>query len=373
MIQGRARRRFGTLCAALTAAVLGSAAWTAAASGATVYATPSPDATHDCSQAHPCDIGTAVAAGPGTEVVVLPGTYSVSTALFAGNTVDIHGLAGQPRPRIVSTYAFGALQLFGADITLRHLEISTSGGIGVEFEKDGQLMEDTVVSAVGNACDPVLATGAVTLRNSICSGGNRGVGTTCNGCNETVSLRNVTAIGGAYGIAIESSPGSPSTFTVDATNTIARQASTVGADVRAAPGSTNSSVAINLDHSNYATRDEVPCGTLPCPATVTDPATGANQTMLPLFVNAMAGDFHEAAGSPTIDAGIDDPANGTSDIDGESRQIGALTDIGADERPPDATPPDGGGNPPPPSRKKCKKHRHKHRAATAKKCKKRHK
>jgi hypothetical protein len=214
----------------------------------------------------------------------------------------------------------------------------------------------------------------VTLRNSICSGGNRGVGTTCNGCNETVSLRNVTAIGGAYGIAIESSPGSPSTFTVNATNTIARQASTVGADVRAAPGSTNSSVAINLDHSNFATRDEVPCGTPPCPATVTDPATGSNQTMLPLFVNAMAGDFHEAVGSPTIDAGINDPANGTSDIDGESRQIGALTDIGADERPPDVALPPGGGNPPPaPSKKKCKKHRHKHRAATAKKCKKRRK
>src|SRR3954452_6537066 len=120
MIEGRAMRRIGTLCASLTVAVLGSASWAALANGATVYATPSPDATADCSQAHPCDIGTAVAAGPGSEVVVLPGTYSVSTTLFAGNTVDIHGVAGQPRPKIVSTYGFGALQLFNPNTTLRH-------------------------------------------------------------------------------------------------------------------------------------------------------------------------------------------------------------------------------------------------------------
>src|SRR2546423_936754 len=209
MVMGRAIRRLRMLCAALTAAALASMGVAAFASGATVYATPSPDATHDCSQAHPCDIGTAVAAGPGSEVIVLPGSYTVSTQLFAGNTVDIHGVAGQPRPVITSSYDFGALQLFAANATLRHLEISTSGGIGVEFENDGQVMEDVIVSAVGDGCDPVSASGTVTLRNSICRGGNRGGGTTCNGCNETGSLRNVTAGGGAYGLAFESSPGAP--------------------------------------------------------------------------------------------------------------------------------------------------------------------
>jgi hypothetical protein len=373
MIKGRARRRFGALATALTAMALGSACWVAAASASTVFATPSPDATHDCSQAHPCDIGTAVASGPGTEVVVLPGTYSVSTVLFAGNAVDIHGVDGQPRPRIVSTYPFGALQLFGANATLRHVEIETTGAVAVEFEGAGQLMQDVIATATdpgASSCDPVAASGTVTLRNSICRGGNRGVGTSCNGCHETVTLRNVTSVGATYGLAFESAPGSASTFTVNATNVIARHTSGAGADVRAAAGSTNTDVAINLDHSNYATRDQVPCGTLPCTATVTDPATADNQIMLPLFVDAPGGNFHQAAGSPTIDAGVNDPANGVADIDGEARQIGALTDIGADERPPDVTvPPVGGGNPPPPpARKKCKK-KHK-RAAASKKCKK---
>src|SRR3954451_9009896 len=356
MIKGRAIKGVGKLCAALTAGLLVSAAWAAGASGATVFATPNPDGVHDCSQAHPCDIGTAVAAGPGSEVIVLPGTYTVSTTLFAGNNVDIHGVAGEPRPQIVSSYGFGAMQLFDANTTVRHLEISTSGSIGLELENAGQLIEDVVVSAVGDACDPVSASGTVTMRDSICIGGNRGVGTTCNGCSETVSLRNVTAIGGPYGIAFESSPGSPSTFEVNATNVIARQTTGTGADVRAAAGDTNTAVAIFLDHSNYATRERVLCPSLLCVASVTDPLMANNQTTSPLFVDQAAGNFHEAAGSPTIDAGANDPANGTSDIDGDPRQIGPLTDIGADERLP-AVPPPTGSSPPPSAKKKCKKHK----------------
>jgi hypothetical protein len=377
MIKGRAPRRLGTLCAALSAVALGSACWAAAASGATVYATPSPDSIHDCSQAHPCAIGTAVAASPGSEVIVLPGTYSVNTQLFAGNTVDIHGVDGQPRPRVVSTYGFAALELFGDDAMLRHLEIETSGGTAVQFDKGGQLMQDVVATAAGgaaNGCSPVAGSGTVTLRNSICRGTTRGVGTNCNGCHETVVLRNVTAIGNTFGIAFEESTGSTSTYTINATNVIARALSGGGADVRAEAGDTNSSAEINLDHSNYASRQAVTCGTPPCPATITDPATASNQTAGPLFVNATGGDFHQAAGSPTIDAGINDPLNGTTDIDGEARQIGPLTDIGADERPPDVAAPPATTNPPAttPKRKKCKKRKHK-RAVAAKKCKKRKK
>src|SRR3954453_21997741 len=117
-MKGRAIGRLGALTAALSAAALASAGWTALASGETRFATPTPDATHDCSEAHPCDIGTAVASGPNTEVVVLPGTYSVSTQLFPGNTVDFQGGDRQPRSKIVSSYGFAALELFGDNATL---------------------------------------------------------------------------------------------------------------------------------------------------------------------------------------------------------------------------------------------------------------
>jgi hypothetical protein len=82
---------------------------------------------------------------------------------------------------------------------------------------------------------------------------------------------------------------------------------------------------VNLDHSNYATRQQVPGGS------VTAPGSGANQTVSPMLVDDPLGDFHQLAGSPTIDAGITDAANGAADFDGQARVQGANTDIGADE------------------------------------------
>jgi hypothetical protein len=55
-----------------------------------------------------------------------------------------------------------------------------------------------------------------------------------------------------------------------------------------------------------------------------------NQTAPPLFVDAAGGNYREAAGSPTIDAGT---AEGVSaaDLDGNPRALGAAPDIGAFE------------------------------------------
>jgi hypothetical protein len=51
----------------------------------------------------------------------------------------------------------------------------------------------------------------------------------------------------------------------------------------------------------------------------------------PLFANAAAGNYRALAGSPTIDAGVTDPANGPLALGGGARTVGAATDIGADE------------------------------------------
>jgi hypothetical protein len=107
------------------------------------------------------------------------------------------------------------------------------------------------------------------------------------------------------------------------------------ADVRSlAPGVADTAV-VTLDHSNYATEAEEGAGT----ATVTDPGSGANQTVAPLFVNAAGGDFHQRARSPTIDAGAADPLLGPVDLDGQPRSQGAAPDIGADEFKPSPPPP----------------------------------
>ena len=61
-----------------------------------------------------------------------------------------------------------------------------------------------------------------------------------------------------------------------------------------------------------------------------------NQEAEPLFAAPAALDFHELAGSPTIDAGGRTAALGTTDLDGKPRIQGAAPDIGAYET---ATPP----------------------------------
>ena len=77
-------------------------------------------------------------------------------------------------------------------------------------------------------------------------------------------------------------------------------------------------------------------------AHVTPAGSGENQPRRRPSATPAAGDYREAAGSPTIDAGADSGLNGTVDIDGDARTVGK-TDIGADEF---VTPPAGGPTPP---------------------------
>jgi hypothetical protein len=49
----------------------------------------------------------------------------------------------------------------------------------------------------------------------------------------------------------------------------------------------------------------------------------------PLFVAPGIGDYHIGPGSPAIDSGVSAGVN--DDIDGDSRPIGVLPDLGADE------------------------------------------
>jgi hypothetical protein len=112
---------------------------------------------------------------------------------------------------------------------------------------------------------------------------------------------------------------------ITASNTIIRGSATDIVTHTEASGGGTQALKVALDHSNYATVNTSLGGT------VTPANTAANQSAAPLFVNASGGDLHEATGSPTIDAGATDPANGATDLDGNPRTIGPATDIGAYE------------------------------------------
>jgi hypothetical protein len=346
------------------------------------YAAPTPAGTMDCSSpANACSYVTAVnGASASDEVILAPGDYGSSGAPIATNVftsvpnVYVHGVLGQPRPRIFSSAIF-ALELTGTGSVVRWLEIdssNTANGVGLDFR--GTLAEQVVVhrtmaAGFGSACRFNMNALA---RNDVCQVSGAGAfGVVVTGVAagpNAVTLRNVTAIAqgiGAVGVEVDSAALAGRSSAVTMINTIAR-ADATGFDVRAIEQTEPDSVTIS--HSNYVTTSATGG------ATITD--DGTSQTATPLFAAPLSGDYHELSGSPTIDAGISDAANGDLDADGAARTQGASVDIGAFEFPFSAPAAPVSQPPIQVRRKKCKKKKKKRAAEVAKKkrkCKKKKK
>jgi hypothetical protein len=236
-----------------------------------------------------------------------------------------------------------------ADAVLRDLEIDyTPGTIGIGlFMISGGTAERVIVTATGTGVTPCGPYATAVIRDSICwakTNGEAAVESSSSGdLTHTPTLRNVSAVGsgGSSAAGIDVNTISGSDTTLNARNVIAvGGAPPTGADVTAAASAqASTSATVDLDYSNYDS--ELEPGTTD---SVTDPGTLNNQVAPPSFVGAASGDFHQAAGSPTIDAGTGAATLlGALDIDGDPRTVGAAPDIGADEFVPPTPPPEGGG------------------------------
>ena len=280
-----------------------------------------------CSQQAPCSLVTAVNSAAGADEVIVAGdqgTYGtpgspITTQLHdAPGGVNIHGVAGQPMPVIYSSVVGNAIQLnSGGNATYIDIENLSGSGTALFIGHTASL-----VYARGGLTGCTVAP-FITLTDSVCTGGSNGVdGFSSTSGTQNLTLRNVTAIGGSDGVSLGATG-----YTQDVlgTSLIARGPS---ADI--STSQSGGSVNFNLDHSNYANVQHG-VGT-----SVTVAGSGTNQTAAPIFANAATGDFHQAAGSPTIDAGSDDPLNGLADFEAKPRTFGAHTDIGADEYSPPA-------------------------------------
>lgn len=328
-----------TLIAA--AALLGCAvlASTAFAGARTYYTSPTGTGTA-CTQADPCNLEFAAEEGLNEDsVVVGPGTYALTEQVSLHKAIDFGGAVGSPAP-ILQTNGGGLRDEFGAGATIHDLRIEGPNG----FILASGAAERIFVSYTGTsteACYVAGTPGDTVFRDSACwaHGGQTsdairaevGKGT------GSVILRNDTFVSSdvdGTGLLAEASHfglnPEGSVLQLSAFNVIARgtdvdvQATTGGEGVRV--------VTAALSNSNFASVE-----TQPLLTTVTPPGSNGNQVGAPLFVNAAAGDFREAAGSPTVDAGLNDPLNGPLDLAGNARSLPAclggapVTDIGAYE------------------------------------------
>jgi hypothetical protein len=335
----------------------------APSAGATVrYVNPTGVASGSCETASPgCTLNWAVenVAQTGDEIVVLPGTHTLPTGaggqvtVGTGVQLNIHGQDGQPRPRIVR--AAGPSALGGIDMTyalpgsvLRHLEIEAPASAVITGELQGTaLLEDLVLTAVD--CGFCGGGGAVilrkgwTLRDSsarMLQMGGAGVLAT-RGASKLVNVT-VFAPPPAHTGLMLIDAGAPDCgiaipVSVSAVNVIARGGTD---DIRVTNNcGAGTATILTVGYSNYRAAETTVTG-----AGSIDTSPGGNQTAAaPLLENESLGNFHQLAGSPTIDAGTTDPDLGTVDLDGGPRLQGCKPDIGVDEFPSGPCPDGGGG------------------------------
>lgn len=316
-------------------AVAGAAIPAPAMAASTYYAGPAGSGT-ECSQAAPCSLSGAVTkAANGDAVVLLPGTYSLATSLQITHSISFGG-ESETNTTIQTVGTAGIEVNETANARLHDFRFDTTESLELKSGTAERVFVDYRGTSLGrSACslDP-----GTTLLDSVCwahagspSAGAIFTESASAGTNQ-VTLRNVTAIAAdTEGVGIFGEVESPGTsFTIAATNVITRGG---GHDVFIENGGgATSHASVALKNSNFATVKEQGSN-----ATVTTPGTNGNQTAAPTFVEAAGGNFAETAGSPTVDAGVTEAANGTTALAGEARVLPGvcngtpLTDIGAYE------------------------------------------
>jgi hypothetical protein len=318
--------------------LFGVALAAAPAQAAVRYADPASSTTSGaCAASAPCTIRAAIqGASSGDEVVVRPGSYGSASArmplTITGTAAGlyIHGVSGQPRPRLYFSSPGDGLLLSGP-ATVRDLEVDNPPGNGLEISAGASsLVERVVVSAGGGSGWACLVNGG-TIRDSLCLDGGSDASAiyVSPSGDANVAVRNVTALAsGPSAAGIEAIAARGASVDVTVRNAIARG----NPDLKAGTATVSGGAAIHVGYSNYTTTS----APTSYAAVIEDPP-GTNQSAAPLLVNpslselAINGDYSQRAGSPTIDAGVQDPANGALDLSGGPRTVGASTDIGADE------------------------------------------
>ena len=289
----------------------------APAAAATIrYAAPHGTGAQPCLQSDPCNSVKAIT-GTGTngvqdsdQVILEPGIYTPGQEIDITKAIDVGGQAGAAATVLDesgNSDSWGVL-VSRSSATVHDLAIiNVTTPTSAAFASSGGLTERLYASNAGSSFGCSVA-GTTHLRDSVCSSAS-GIGLVVS--DGATTARNVTASGGGgsgYGIEALANLGLPTSL--DALNVIAVNGVHAETD-----SSSGASATFTLSHSNYATATHSGTG-----ATVTPAGSNGNQTAAPL----LSADFHELAGSPTIDAGLAALDIGSLDLDRNPRGVSGV-------------------------------------------------
>src|SRR5262249_44116045 len=138
--------------AGLAAAAIGSSPASAAAQR---YASPSGSGTA-CTAAAPCALTQAITgASSGDEVIVEPGDYPLTASLSSPLLITIHGVAGEPRPRLL--FSGGGQTGLKMEIgsTLRYVEVDQAVDAQALYAKNATV-DQVIAKASGAAATAMM-------------------------------------------------------------------------------------------------------------------------------------------------------------------------------------------------------------------------
>jgi hypothetical protein len=308
------------------AVLLGVLALAPSAQAAQRYAAPAGSGA-ECSQPKPCSLTEAMGkAKTNDEVIVTGGGYTLSapaTVSIEAANVDVHGdLSGRP-PTINATSGTYALALFGPKSRLSYVNVTNNFDASAAVACGAEVtVERVMATGVSKNGQGLLQYGACTVRDSVIGVVGSEAAALLTTCESVVTARNVTVVAtGAKSVGVRvaySGIKLGGNCTLDLKNAIVSGEASDLETYHGGIGPGN----ITVDHSNFDVVNQV--------ANTTIIQGTGNQAAAPLFVDAANGDYREAAGSPTIDAGLADQL-GSLDLAGGPRTVGSAPDIGAYE------------------------------------------